>query len=260
MVDENKLIANAQKSAQFDTYYDERWKTLTSSDEWLGNVGYGKVRVDFIDEVIEDFDLGTSLNILDLGCGTGWLSRALCRYGTVTGVDFAPDTITAANEVYGECGTFLVADPSSPTLGLPENMYDLIVASEVIEHVEDHAALLTQIQILLKPNGWLILTTPNQNLKRHVMADPRKQKYIQPIENWLTPNELRKLLAQHGFYLKLHIGFTTAKNFGYTLTQKIFGHRITRRVVEKVGLNGYYRKLVLPVAMYQMIISQRANN
>ncbi len=254
---EKRIIANTQSSAQFSDYYDRRWEALCDN-EWPGSEGYGLVRVRFIDEVVTEFVSRTDLEILDLGCGTGWLSKALSRYGTVTGIDFAPQTIAKAQHEYGDHGHFMVADPASPTMGL-SNTFDLVVASEVIEHVEDHAAFATLIASLLRPNGWLILTTPNLRLKHYVMADARKRKYWQPIENWLAPTQLTNLLRHHGFIIRRHEGFTTSKNFGYTPIQRAAGHWLVRRAAERLGLRRQYGRLILPLAMYQLVIAQKRN-
>lgn len=103
-------------------------------------------------------------------------------------------------------------------------------------------------------NWWIVLY---QKGFHGVMADPRKQKYTQPIENWLTPNKLRKLLNKHNFATKLHIGFMTSRNYGYTLSQRLFGNRVVINTANKFGVSRYYWKFMLPISMYQMVIAQQ---
>ena len=99
-----------------------------------------------------------ALEILDVGCGTGVNARHLAARGhSVFGIDLAP---TAVRQfcLAGFKGT--VADV---TEGIPaaDGQYDLIFASEVIEHLADTESFLKELNRVTKPGGRLILTTPN---------------------------------------------------------------------------------------------------
>jgi SAM-dependent methyltransferase len=76
--------------------------------------------------------------------------------------------------------------------------FDIIVCSEVIEHIQDEQKLsfLNNLKALLKPNGFLILTTPRKD------AETEWKKYgdpAQPIEDWLFEETIAKLFSQTGF-------------------------------------------------------------
>lgn len=126
------IIENSQEASKHGEYYDKVWERL--SQEYLRLQGYSKIRVEFIDYVISKYvSVEPNFNILDLGCGNGWLTAILSKYGNAYGVDFAPNAIAKAQETYGHIANYIVADPASPTLGLLfDKEYDLVVAARSI--------------------------------------------------------------------------------------------------------------------------------
>jgi 2-polyprenyl-3-methyl-5-hydroxy-6-metoxy-1,4-benzoquinol methylase len=251
------VLSNSQYASQTGQYYDERWKKILK-DEWRGSKGYGKLRVNAIESMITDFVKPSNLKILDLGCGIGWLSKCLCQFGEVTGIDFSPETIAVAQETYKDFGHFVLADPSSETLGLPSyHDFDIVVSSEVIEHALDHGAFLAQINNFLRPGGWLILTTPNQAVYKDCIADPRSHQYLQPVENWLLPSDLAHLLEKHGYTTYRHEGFRLSSDYGYNLPSRMFGRSAINRVVNKFHLQHWYGRMILPFSLYQFLIAKK---
>jgi 2-polyprenyl-3-methyl-5-hydroxy-6-metoxy-1,4-benzoquinol methylase len=97
--------------------------------------------------------------VLDLGCGEGWLARALAEQGTgVVGIDVSPELVEAARRAGG--GEFhavsydtLVADPS-----LARGEYDAVVCnfSLLDEHLQP---LLAALRSVLCPGGVLVIQT-----------------------------------------------------------------------------------------------------
>jgi len=82
--------------------------------------------------------------VLDLGCGEGWLARALARHGIeVTGIDASPALIEAANELGG--GVFRVA--SYEELARLGETFDLVVANFSLLH-EDLQPVLQALKVI----------------------------------------------------------------------------------------------------------------
>jgi SAM-dependent methyltransferase len=96
------------------------------------------------------------MQILDVGCGPGWLAEALTRAGhTVTGIDVA-----RAESVEGRMHRFIQADLS---VGLPalEQEFDVVLAADVIEHLPDPGRLLADFEHVVRPGGSIIASVPN---------------------------------------------------------------------------------------------------
>ena len=132
----------------------------------------------------------SSPSILDLGCGTGWFSARLARYGRVTGVDLAESVIARA-QARGTGVRFVAGDIF--TMQLPRNHFDVVASQEVIAHVPDQAAYLDRAADALKPSGHLIITTPNKFVvERGDFFPPQPPGHI---EHWLSIRRMRSLLS-----------------------------------------------------------------
>jgi len=125
-------------------------------------------------------------HILDAGCGSGWLTHGLRDLGTITGIDL---TIDVARRFYPR-GIFRQVDVLTE---VPTSAFDVVVSSEVLEHISDQARYVDKIAGWLRPHGMLLLTTPNKPKAEELfVAISRARK--QSIENWLTQDELINLL------------------------------------------------------------------
>lgn len=95
---------------------------------------------------------------LDLGCGEGWLSRALAERGVqVVGVDAVPALIEAARAAGG--GEFRVASYEQIAAGELQVEVDVAVANFSLTGKESVEALLLRLPSLLAPRGSLVLQT-----------------------------------------------------------------------------------------------------
>jgi len=106
--------------------------------------------------------------------------------------------------VKGEFPQSLVLQGDGTILPFCEGTFDWIMCSEVIEHVPDRQAMICEFARVLKPNGFLILTTPNwisiYGLARF-LAEFLIKKPVhagdQPVDKWVTPWGLKKELSSH---------------------------------------------------------------
>jgi len=58
-------------------------------------------------------------------------------------------------------GRITIAEASASRLDFPDGVFDTVTAIEVIEHVVELCAVLDEVHRVLKPGGWLLITTPN---------------------------------------------------------------------------------------------------
>ncbi len=101
----------------------------------------------------------TPLRILDVGCGTGLNAALLAELGhDVYGIDLSPVAIEKfrAKGLQGS-----VINIETGPIPLPADLFDLVYASEVIEHCVDTTSFLRNLGTVLKPGGTLLLSTPN---------------------------------------------------------------------------------------------------
>jgi 2-polyprenyl-3-methyl-5-hydroxy-6-metoxy-1,4-benzoquinol methylase len=94
--------------------------------------------------------------VLDLGCGHGAVSYAIAvRAGAmVTGVDLSEENVRIARARFSHPG--LCFEVRDATRDIPRHRVDVIVASNVLEHVERRVELLRAVQAAAQPTRWLI--------------------------------------------------------------------------------------------------------
>jgi 2-polyprenyl-3-methyl-5-hydroxy-6-metoxy-1,4-benzoquinol methylase len=112
-------------------------------------------------------DLGIGGRALDFGAGTGRLARLLAdrpRFSQVDAADLVEYTGAGAGRV-----RWMIADLNEK-LPAHEGTYDLVVAAEVIEHLENPRFVAREWFRLLRPGGWLVASTPNNESWRSVVS------------------------------------------------------------------------------------------
>jgi ubiquinone/menaquinone biosynthesis C-methylase UbiE len=98
--------------------------------------------------------------LLDVGCGNGVFLHRMHNLGwSATGIDFDAKAIENAKKMYGDGLTFMNTDLTGARF--PDNSFDAVTMSHVIEHVPDPVALLIEARRVLKAGGRLVVTTPN---------------------------------------------------------------------------------------------------
>lgn len=152
----------------------------------------------------EDLRPLTGRRALDAGCGAGLLCEPLARLGAdVTGVDAAEENIAAAKA--HAAGTGLMIDYRCGEIGaLGLSGFDLVSSMEVIEHVADKAAFIAALAEAMKPEGLMVLSTPNRTARsRLLLVEGAERIGMVPrgTHHWadfVTPDELRELLEGAG--------------------------------------------------------------
>ena len=96
------------------------------------------------------------LCLLDIGCGAGNMIHHLGRYGQVRGVEIDPRPAAVARRR----GYRVDLCDASRGLAYPDATFDIVTALDVIEHNQDDLSLLREAYRVLKPGGYLVITTP----------------------------------------------------------------------------------------------------
>lgn len=105
--------------------------------------------------------IGGGKTVLDVGCATGYLARALVERGCqVSGVELVPEAAEEARPVLDQ---LVVGDLTTLDLAaeLGEARFDCVVAGDILEHLADPAPVLRSLVGLLAPGGSVVVSTPN---------------------------------------------------------------------------------------------------
>lgn len=100
-----------------------------------------------------------SLKILNVGVGTGEDLALIARYGQVYAVDVEAQALALVPD------SLAVEKTCADVCALPyeDNFFDVVVAFDVLEHIDDHEKAAREIQRVLKPGGYFLLTVPAFN-------------------------------------------------------------------------------------------------
>jgi 2-polyprenyl-6-hydroxyphenyl methylase/3-demethylubiquinone-9 3-methyltransferase len=176
---------------------------------------------DRLDQVLNQYDMDRRLEVvfgdllpdetlagrrlLDVGCGTGWFSRvAKARGASVVSLDIGIELLKKVRE---KCETERVAGDAC-ALCFPDGVFDIVLATESIEHTLDPKRALAELHRVLKPGGSLVVTVPNRlwHLSATI-ADTFKLRPYEGFENWLGWFEIRRELGRLHAPIQSMFGF-----------------------------------------------------
>ena len=110
--------------------------------------------------------------LIDVGCGAGQLWPFLRRqFGRYIGVD------VVRYENFPAAAEFTQANLDTGRVALPDGSADVVAAVETIEHLENPRAFMRELVRLVKPGGWVVVTTPNQLSLLSLLTLAIKQRF-----------------------------------------------------------------------------------
>ena len=173
-VQEERLLFYEKFAHEFDSkmnMYDTRKRISVIFDELL----------------VEDL---RGKKLLDAGCGTGWFSKAASERGAlVTSMDLGENLLGKVKE---KCNSTTVVG-SILDIPFPDNSFDVVISSEVIEHTVDPQRAISEMHRVLKPGGLMVVTTPNKLWYFSVwIANALKLRPYQGLENWISWRQFRR--------------------------------------------------------------------
>lgn len=143
-------------------------------------------------------------DVADLGAGTGALAHALCDRASVTSVT-AVDLVDFDGRPEHPKLRWAFGDLNEP-LPLPDESFDLVLAVELVEHLENPRAAARDWFRLLRPGGALVLTTPNNESWRALASLVVRGHFIAFTDacypahlTALTRTDLMRVLTEAGF-------------------------------------------------------------
>ncbi|NQT46458.1 MAG: class I SAM-dependent methyltransferase [Candidatus Omnitrophica bacterium] len=159
-------------------------------------------------------------SVLDAGCGSGYGAHFLKLEGAsmVYGIDISARAIGYARQNFLAEGLDFECTDLTKTLNLKDRYFDVIISFEIIEHIKDTAAYLSNLARLLKGDGYCIFSTPNRDINSPGWSIPHNSYHVKEY----NASEFQDLLN------------------GYFSTSVLFGQYPSRRIIDlrkrKLGL------------------------
>jgi 2-polyprenyl-6-hydroxyphenyl methylase/3-demethylubiquinone-9 3-methyltransferase len=166
------------------------------------------------------------LKVLDVGCGGGILTDSLARKGAeALGIDLATKALRVAQLHAMEAGTPNVSYQEIAVEELAAQRpgeFDAVTCMEMLEHVPDPASVVQALATLVKPGGWVFMSTLNRNFKSFLLAIVGAEYVLKMLPagtheyaRFIKPAELARMAREAG--LELH----SSKGLSYNpLTQR----------------------------------------
>lgn len=109
--------------------------------------------------------LSLHCTVLDVACGEGYGAAMMAENADrVVGVDISTDAIRHAKNRYGHQANLEFIPASCDCLPFPDASFDLAISFETIEHIETQSAFIAELARVLRPEGVLLLSSPNKRL------------------------------------------------------------------------------------------------
>jgi 2-polyprenyl-3-methyl-5-hydroxy-6-metoxy-1,4-benzoquinol methylase len=142
--------------------------------------------------------------VLDVGCAEGRFTAELARAGArVVGIDVAEEPLRRARAAHPDLDLQLVGEGRGWELA--DAAFDLVWAGELIEHVADTAAWLSEVRRVLRSGGSLLLSTPAHGrltLMRLALSGHAFARHFDPLGDHLrfySRQTLARLIGDFGF-------------------------------------------------------------
>lgn len=162
--------------------------------------------------------------LLNLGCSTGLIDQHLAPYvSSIVGVDIDEPGIEAARSLgLPQSVSFVMADAMS--LPFPDSSFDIVICSQVYEHVPDAGRMMGEIQRVLRPGGVCYFAATN----RWALMEPH---YRLPFLSWLprwAANLYVRALGRSDEYYETHLGVAGLRKLAAGLRIEDWTGRILR--------------------------------
>jgi len=180
--------------------------------------------------------------ILEVGCGTGWLTELLSDLGSVTAIDLSPRAIEIA-KTRGMDADLIAGDFFQHDF--PAQHYDVGICIETLFYVPDQSGFLQKFASLMKPGALVGFSTINKFVyeRSSDVGAPEEGQ----VRHWLSKAEMRKMLAPYFDLVSMETleprGDTGILQFVNSfkinaLLELVFSHQSIKRIKEKLGLGG----------------------
>ena len=163
--------------------------------------------VDLMNEHLARYGFAESLvagkRVLDAGCGVGYGSARLARSADrVVGLDNAREPLLATQLEYGDCDVRL-AEGDCRGLPFANASFDVVVAFEVIEHLENWRGFLAEARRVLTRGGRLLVSTPNKVYYQQTRTTPNLY-HVHEFDYDEFREELAKFFKNTTMFLENH--------------------------------------------------------
>lgn len=216
----DKIINSEKKNFDYLAHYHKDAEEFDYFEKRFGETSHDERRLrEYIKSLIPD----DVQSILDAGCGRAWVAEHFCPKGIyVCSLDIAPINVEKAKKIYDYPNhSGIVSDLLN--LPFPDNFFDCIICSEVIEHIIEPQALINELLRCVKVGGYLLLSTPYKEKINYTLCIHCNQRT--PINAHLHSFDESTLI---NFFKEFNLSELKYYKFGNKFLQYIRHHVLIR--------------------------------
>lgn len=195
----------------YDTHASAWWQE--DNFLYMLKTGLNPARFKYFKDILNTHSfIPRQLNILDVGCGGGFLSEEFAQIGCkLSAIDLSAGTInSAAQHAISKNLAIKYHVGSATALPFSTASFDIVICCDVLEHLESPQIAISESSRVLKPGGLFLFDTINRTLRSYfeniLVAQelPFTRFFAPQTHAWrqfITPEELTLNLANHHFEL-----------------------------------------------------------
>lgn len=196
-------VLSTKTSVNNDYYHHLGKDWLTATDDPIALLrAESKLKNPWVLQTIEA-ELGKSQKqVLDIGCGAGFLSNALAKHGhIVDGIDMSNESLAVAKKS-DSTNTANYQYANAYSLPFEDESFDVVCAMDFLEHVEDPAKVVAEASRVLRPGGIFFFHTFSKNILAYLVIIklvewflPKTPKHLHILRLFISPKELNKMIV-----------------------------------------------------------------
>lgn len=257
-------VKRMPSSANLEKFYKKEYYKLTEkNNQILGYRNYDKQRPSLEKyykmklEQINALQLGQKGKLLDIGCAFGTFLDLADKGGwDVTGHDISEFAVSEVRKKGFKANSGLFSSKF-----YVRDAFDAVTLFQVIEHVPNPLSMLKEVRKVLKPNGLILVTTPDRDaLLARLLGNMWHGWYIDAHITFFNKKSLEFLLKKSGFLLQ-HVktdtvAWTSLADDSEALKMR-YPHPFTRFISNFVSLSPYWLKtsLIIPQIVIPSLIT-----
>ena len=207
--------------------YDKLANSWWNDDVCLSTLRYmgNKTRFNYFNSILSTLSLSNphDVNILDIGCGGGFLSEEFARKGfQVTGIDPSKETIINAQKHAKDNNLNInYIHGYGENLPFKSNSFPVVLCCDVLEHVSDLKKVIEEISRVLTPGGIFFFDTINRTFVGKLLLKATQEwkstAFLEPNTHmwnmFITPKELLELFKNNNLISKELKGMSPGINY-----------------------------------------------